>query len=635
MSSIPTKQIDGDVAVGRNVSAGGNANIQGSTRIGHDLVVEGWLYAKNIKGPNKGIFTDAQKLREAYPHPHDGWFACVGTSSPFAAYVGEGGLWVNTGGTIEVTVDISPEAVKDILDDVNNLKSNFQNHSYIISKHTKNITDLETADTDNRNLIIAPLNISDIDFDRDKCTELIKLNTTTYYNVFTMLGGAVVSVGTMMCFSDDMTHVLTQVLFSHYIDPNSRSSHKDAEIYVHYRSFNYKRSTLDIPAYTWTEWKLLTSSEFNAKFIGEASDSSADTDPFIVLGRFSKESTETTQAFYDRVNAKIDSTFSQDAGSENKKYCGDMRVFTGGVRTNIHQYVINYDAGKYVQVADGPIDVDANGKLLFSRNEYKVFSRLIEGGVAGSWTEFGRSPSILDIGTFANKDAACAYAARAEIAGNKDAALLIFRATGATGAVLQGRIFQQVNGLGECMQILMWDKKLYRRNVTGASGVEGSGTNAFAWEETGAQKLQYDSAARKLTMKSYENGVIAETTLPEVTSGNAGLMTGQHLTRLYNTLTASVGAFDADISATTKDNPVTAKMVGTTVKGGDIVFAWHKLEGFPLTSVGFLYRVGLQYYNISPDAAKPIPDKNGLLTNRDKTAVYICVNDELVKVIGE
>ena len=42
-ASIPTKQIDGDVAVGRNVSAGGDANIQGNARIGHDLIVEGWL----------------------------------------------------------------------------------------------------------------------------------------------------------------------------------------------------------------------------------------------------------------------------------------------------------------------------------------------------------------------------------------------------------------------------------------------------------------------------------------------------------------------------------------------------------------------------------------------------------------
>lgn len=109
MSSIPTKQIDGDVAVGRNVTAGGDANIQGNVRVGHDLKVEGWLEAKNIKGANKGLFASAAALREAYPRPHDGWFAGVSATEAdisdleltveegkalFRMYVGSGGDWV-------------------------------------------------------------------------------------------------------------------------------------------------------------------------------------------------------------------------------------------------------------------------------------------------------------------------------------------------------------------------------------------------------------------------------------------------------------------------------------------------------------------------------------------------------------
>lgn len=109
MSAIPTKQIDGDVAVGRNVSAGGDANVQGNARVGHDLIVEGWLEAKNIKGVNKGLFASAAALREAYPQPHDGWFAGVSASEAditalgltvqqgkalFRMYVGCGGDWV-------------------------------------------------------------------------------------------------------------------------------------------------------------------------------------------------------------------------------------------------------------------------------------------------------------------------------------------------------------------------------------------------------------------------------------------------------------------------------------------------------------------------------------------------------------
>lgn len=111
---IKTTQIDGDVSVGRNVALGGDAHIAGSTTIAHDLEVEGWLNAPNVKATNKGIFTTLSKLETAYPSPEDGWFAGVGTSTPFAAYVAEDGEWVATGGTIDVEVDI--DEIDDRLD---------------------------------------------------------------------------------------------------------------------------------------------------------------------------------------------------------------------------------------------------------------------------------------------------------------------------------------------------------------------------------------------------------------------------------------------------------------------------------------------------------------------------------------
>lgn len=123
MSSIKTTQIDGDVSVGRNVAIGGKARIAGSAIIGHNLKVEGWLEAPNVKDTNKGIFTSLDKLVAAYPTPHDGWMAGVGTSSPFTAYVGDGGAWVATGGTITVNVDLdeyaTTQALSDLEDEVN------------------------------------------------------------------------------------------------------------------------------------------------------------------------------------------------------------------------------------------------------------------------------------------------------------------------------------------------------------------------------------------------------------------------------------------------------------------------------------------------------------------------------------
>lgn len=104
MSSIKTTQIDGDVSIGRNVAIGGNANIAGNATVGHNLKVEGWLEAPNISGVIKGVFRSFEDLVAAYPEPSDGWLAGVGSSTPFDSYIGEGGEWVATGGSIEVTI---------------------------------------------------------------------------------------------------------------------------------------------------------------------------------------------------------------------------------------------------------------------------------------------------------------------------------------------------------------------------------------------------------------------------------------------------------------------------------------------------------------------------------------------------
>lgn len=125
MSSIKTTQIDGDVAVGRNVTMGGKAVIAGTVEIGHNLKVKGWLDAPNVKGVNKGVFMSVAQLEEAYPTPQDGWLAAVGTSTPFAAYVGADGEWTATGGTVELTVDIA--AYEALLEEIaaNSIVSGF------------------------------------------------------------------------------------------------------------------------------------------------------------------------------------------------------------------------------------------------------------------------------------------------------------------------------------------------------------------------------------------------------------------------------------------------------------------------------------------------------------------------------
>ena len=126
MSSIKTTQIDGDVSVGRNVAVGGGVTVQGSSHFKGSVKVDGWLDAKNIKGSNKGVFTSVDKLRLAYPMPHDGWWAIVGTSLPGDIYVGDGGDWVATGekgGNPTVDSEQYNEAVEQLQGDLNALNS--------------------------------------------------------------------------------------------------------------------------------------------------------------------------------------------------------------------------------------------------------------------------------------------------------------------------------------------------------------------------------------------------------------------------------------------------------------------------------------------------------------------------------
>lgn len=123
MSSIPTKQIDGDVTVGRHVTTGGNATVRGNAKVGHNLRVEGWLDAPNIKGPNKGLYKSVTKLREAYPRPQDGWCALVGDTLPAQLYIAENGAWVaqkNADGTPKLAGEptVQNQVFEDALDDL-------------------------------------------------------------------------------------------------------------------------------------------------------------------------------------------------------------------------------------------------------------------------------------------------------------------------------------------------------------------------------------------------------------------------------------------------------------------------------------------------------------------------------------
>lgn len=132
--SVENKQVRGDASVSRNVNAGGNARVQGSMHVGHNLRVDGAIEAQNIKAANKGLFLDEAQLKARYPQPEEGWFAGVGSSSPFVVYIARKDAvgrvdWYATNGTFSVDVDM--DSYNQRIDD---LESQLESNNALIAE---------------------------------------------------------------------------------------------------------------------------------------------------------------------------------------------------------------------------------------------------------------------------------------------------------------------------------------------------------------------------------------------------------------------------------------------------------------------------------------------------------------------
>ena len=80
------RDVQGSVNVSRDVNVGGGVNVEGNMRAGHDLKVDGWLDAPNIKGRIRGFFRSVAELRETEPCPRAGWAAFVGDHTEATIY---------------------------------------------------------------------------------------------------------------------------------------------------------------------------------------------------------------------------------------------------------------------------------------------------------------------------------------------------------------------------------------------------------------------------------------------------------------------------------------------------------------------------------------------------------------------
>ena len=70
---------------------------------------------ENATLKNKGYFTTEEKLKEAVPNPTIGSKAYVGTSEPYAIYIVENGVWVDSGytGGDEIVAKITTDRIED------------------------------------------------------------------------------------------------------------------------------------------------------------------------------------------------------------------------------------------------------------------------------------------------------------------------------------------------------------------------------------------------------------------------------------------------------------------------------------------------------------------------------------------
>lgn len=137
-------QIKGDLEVCCSATVAGRMVARGAALIKGNLKVEGWLDAKNVRAPCKGLFANVDALTSSYPEPMPGWWALVGNTIPARIYLAKNRRWMDTGedgGEISVDLDAYDHAIEGISDRVNDLNVEIMN-----IEHPVEIVDAPTAD---------------------------------------------------------------------------------------------------------------------------------------------------------------------------------------------------------------------------------------------------------------------------------------------------------------------------------------------------------------------------------------------------------------------------------------------------------------------------------------------------------
>lgn len=138
---------------------------------------------------------------------------------------------------------------------------------------------------------------------------------------------------------------------------------------------------------------------------------------------------------------------------------------------------------------------------------------------------------VLDLGLVNSQTEGEQIAARSEVAGNRNISFIRFQVQGVR-KLKTSLIMQWPNGVDETAQLMCDNKQQWRRNVTGATGVEGDPTNAYPFERTAPHYIFYDAARRIIQLQDYEKREVKKVELPLATSTQDGLMSSSDKEKL-------------------------------------------------------------------------------------------------------
>lgn len=260
--------VERNLTVGNNATIGAKLVVQGNTEIKHNLAVDGWLDAPNIRPAAKGLFTTLASLEESYPSPEDGWWAIVGDTVPGEMYVAKDGKWVDTGeksGSIDID---TTSLIDQITAEEQARKSGDATLQDNIDAEATARKDADAAEATAREegdaalkAQIEALGYPTVTLDSlDTLSALPEVNGTRYVVLDQTSRNMI--CGVLDVFGDGWGHVTTQVLTSHFgtldagsvtFDPNG--GHADGYVNQYYRSYNHGAPGLQNDTDTWTEWQ--------------------------------------------------------------------------------------------------------------------------------------------------------------------------------------------------------------------------------------------------------------------------------------------------------------------------------------------------------------------------------------------